>query len=184
MLIEPAGLPGLAIITPRLHGDSRGWFTEVWSLRDLRAAGLPVPDIVQENHSFSADKGVLRGLHYQAPPHAQAKLVRCVRGAVRDIAVDVRRGSPHYGRWVAVELSDQNRRQLWIPTGFLHGFVTLTAQAEIIYSCSDYYAAGADGAVRWDSLGIDWGVGAPILSPRDESAPAFSDWVSPFDFVP
>ena len=146
----------------------------------MAAAGVDVA-FVQDNHSHSAHAGTLRGLHYQALPRAQAKLVRCSRGAVRDVAVDVRRGSPTYGRSIAVELSAHNARQIFIPVGFLHGFLTLTDDAEVQYKCSDVYAPEYDGAVRWDSLGIDWALsGAPILSPKDAAAPLFAQWTSPF----
>lgn len=177
---EATSLQGVLILTPRRHGDSRGWFAESWSRRRMAEAGIGC-DFVQDNHSYSAEAGTLRGLHYQAPPHAQDKLVRCTRGAIWDVAVDVRRGSPGYGRWVGVELSAENGRQLFVPRGFLHGFVTLVADTEVQYKCSDYYAPEADGAVRWDSLGIDWPLGsAPTLSAKDASAPAFADWESPF----
>ena len=126
----------------------------------------------------------VRGLHYKAPPHAQAKLVRCGRGAVWDVAVDVRRGSPTFGQWTGVELSAENGRQLFIPEGFLHGFSTLTDAAELLYKCSDFYAPAADGAVRFDSatLGIDWKLGdaAPLVSDKDAAAPDFDAWESPF----
>ncbi|MDE3026979.1 MAG: dTDP-4-dehydrorhamnose 3,5-epimerase family protein, partial [Paracoccaceae bacterium] len=123
----------------------------------------------------------VRGLHFQAPPQAQGKLVRCGRGSLRDVAVDVRRGSPTYGQWVAEDLSFENGRQLWIPAGFLHGFLTLEPDTEIIYKCTDHYAPDCDGAVRWDSVGIEWGFdGVPVLSAKDDAAQAFADFKSPF----
>ena len=123
----------------------------------------------------------MRGLHYQAPPHAQGKLVRCGQGALWDVAVDARTGSPTFGRWVGAELSAENGRQLWIPAGFLHGFVTLKADTEVVYKCTDHYAPAADGAVRWDSCGIDWPLsGEPVLSEKDAAAPVFAHWQSPF----
>ncbi|MBI1415662.1 MAG: dTDP-4-dehydrorhamnose 3,5-epimerase [Limimaricola sp.] len=179
MELEQTALPGVLILTPRRFGDARGWFSETWHRDRLAAAGLAL-DFVQDNHSFSADAGTLRGLHYQAPPHAQDKLVRCTRGAILDVAVDVRRGSPGYGRWVAVELSAENGRQLLVPHGFLHGFVTRVPDTEVQYKVTDVYAPDCDGAVRWDSLGIDWGCAAPVLSAKDAAAPAFADWQSPF----
>jgi dTDP-4-dehydrorhamnose 3,5-epimerase len=183
MQIEPTDLPGVVVLTPRRHGDARGWFAETFSARAMAAAGLPV-DFVQDNHSFSAAAGTLRGLHFQRPPHAQAKLVRCTRGAIRDVAVDIRRGSPTLGAWVAVELSAQNGRQLLVPEGFLHGFVTLTPDTEVQYKCTAFYAPEAEGAVRWDDpdLGIDWGLAgqAPQLSAKDAAAPAWRDLDSPF----
>jgi dTDP-4-dehydrorhamnose 3,5-epimerase len=183
MHVSETSLPGVLILTPARHGDARGFFSESWNRRTLQAAGLYLPDFVQDNHSFSAARGTLRGLHYQAPPHAQGRLVRCGRGALWDVAVDVRRGSPTYGQWVGEELSFENGRQLWIPAGFLHGFVTRAPETEILYKCTDHYAPQADGAVRWDSLGIDWGLDAPpVLSAKDAAAPAFADWTSPFSF--
>ncbi|NBB97228.1 MAG: dTDP-4-dehydrorhamnose 3,5-epimerase, partial [Alphaproteobacteria bacterium] len=123
--ISSTALPEVKLITPRRFGDARGWFSESWNRRTLRDAGLDLPDFVQDNHSMSAQTGTLRGLHFQGPPHAQGKLVRCARGAFLDVAVDARRGSPNYGKWVAQELTEENGRQLWVPPGFLHGFVTL-----------------------------------------------------------
>lgn len=183
MQVEATGLEGVVILTPRRIGDARGWFCETFSAPRMAGAGLD-RDWVQDNHSFSATRGTLRGLHYQAPPHAQDKLVRCTRGAIRDVAVDFRHGSPGFGQWVAVELSAGNNRQLLIPKGFLHGFVTLTDNAEVQYKCSDVYAPDCDGAVRWDDpeLGIDWGVppDAVILSDKDRTAPLLRDAPRPF----
>lgn len=140
-------------------------------------------DFVQDNHSLSREVGTVRGLHFQSPPHAQAKLVRCGKGALFDVAVDIRRGSPTYGQWVGEELSFENGKQLLVPEGFLHGFITLQPDTEIIYKCSDYYAPECDGAVHWNSCGIDWKFGGtPILSSKDAAAPALADFVSPFVF--
>ena len=180
MQIDPAGLPDVLILTPRRFGDARGWFSETWSRQALAQAGLATPDFVQDNHSFSGPRHTLRGLHYQRPPHAQDKLVRCSRGRVLDVAVDIRKGAPSYGHWVAVELSAENGRQLYVPRGFLHGFLTLTEDCEVQYKCTDYYAPECDGAVRWDSLGIDWGDVVPVLSPKDAAAIPFADFDSPF----
>ena len=180
MQIETTPLPEVVILTPRRHGDARGFFAEVWNRRTLAEAGLDLPDFVQDNQSVSARAGTLRGLHYQAPPHAQGKLVRCGRGRLWDVAVDARTGSPTCGQWVGVELSAENGRQLWVPPGFLHGFVTREDDTEILYKCTDYYDRDSDGAVAWDSLGIDWGVADPLLSDKDRAAPAFADWTSPF----
>lgn len=182
MQIETVDIPGVVVLTPKRFGDSRGWFCETFSARGLAAAGLPA-DFVQDNQSFSGPQGTLRGLHFQRPPHAQDKLVRCTRGAIRDVAVDIRRGSPTWGAWVAVELSAENGRQLLVPKGFLHGFVTLTPDAEVQYKCTDFYAPQTEGAVRWDDpdLGIDWGLTVPPhLSAKDALAPAFRDLDSPF----
>jgi len=178
--LERTALSGVLILTPRRFDDARGFFSESWNRRTLEGLGLRLPEFVQDNHSLSAQAGTLRGLHYQSPPHAQGKLVRCGRGRLFDVAVDIRKGSPTYGRWIGEELSFDNGRQLWIPAGFLHGFVTREPDTEIIYKCTDHHAPECDGAVRWDSLGIDWGVAAPILSDRDSSAPGFADFDSPF----
>ena len=145
MQVETTALDGVLILTPRRFGDDRGWFSEVWNARAMAEAGIRA-DFVQDNHSMSRAKGTLRGLHYQAPPHAQAKLVRCGVGAIWDVAVDARRGSPTYGQWVGVELSAANGRQIYVPEGFLHGFSTLSERAEVLYKCTDYYAPSADGA--------------------------------------
>ncbi len=181
MLVETTDLPGVLILTPKRHGDQRGFFSESWNRKTLRAAGVDLPEFVQDNHSMSAQVGTLRGLHFQAPPHAQGKLVRCGRGRLFDVAVDIRRGSPTWGQWVGEELSFENGRQLWIPAGFLHGFVTREPETEIVYKCTDHYAPECDGAVRWDSVGIDWELTHdPVLSPKDAAAQAFADFESPF----
>ncbi|WP_415184269.1 dTDP-4-dehydrorhamnose 3,5-epimerase [Phaeovulum sp.] len=180
MEIIQTGLPGVWQLTPRRFGDARGFFSESWNRRTLRDAGLDLPEFVQDNHSMSGAVGTLRGLHFQAPPHAQGKLVRCGRGRLWDVAVDVRRGSPTYGQWHGEELSFENGRQLWIPAGCLHGFVTREPDTEIIYKCTDHYAPDCDGAVRWDSLGIDWGAAVPILSEKDAAAQPFAAFESPF----
>ena len=182
MQIEPTRLSDVLILTPQRFGDARGWFSETWNASKMQAAGLAI-DWVQDNHSFSAQVGTLRGLHFQSPPHAQGKLVRCGRGALFDVAVDVRVGSPSYGQWFGAELSFENAKQLWIPAGFLHGFVTRQPDTEIVYKCTDHYAPDCDGAVRWDSCGIDWGFsGAPMLSAKDAAAQTLADFQSPFTF--
>lgn len=180
MKIEQTDIPGVLILTPARHGDERGFFSESWNRKTLRAAGVDLPEFVQDNHSLSRQAGTLRGLHYQAPPHAQGKLVRCGRGSLYDVAVDARHGGPTWGNWVGVELSFENGRQLWVPAGFLHGFVTREADTEIVYKCTGHYDRDSDGAVHWNSLGIDWGVAKPVLSDKDRIAPAFADWQSPF----
>ena len=178
-LIE-TDVPGVLVLIPRRFGDARGWFSETWNARTLADHGLRV-DFVQDNESFSAEAGTLRGLHYQAPPHAQAKLVRCVAGRILDVAVDARRGSPTFGAWTARELTAEGGEQLLIPEGFLHGFLTLEPGCRVAYKCSAHYEPSADGAVRWDSVGIDWGLdGTPVLSAKDEAAPPFEAWQSPF----
>ena len=181
MQIDPTALPDVLILTPRRFGDARGWFTETWNAARMADAGLDLP-WVQDNHSFSAAKGTLRGLHYQSPPRAQDKLVRCTRGAILDVAVDFRAGSPTFAQWVVVELSAENGRQLLVPKGFLHGFVTLTEDTEVQYKCTDFYSPEHDGAVRWDDpdIGIDWRTTAPILSDKDAKAPLLADAGRPF----
>jgi dTDP-4-dehydrorhamnose 3,5-epimerase len=173
------------LMRPRRHADARGWMAEVWHGPRMAAAGLDLA-FVQENHSASHRAGTLRGLHYQAPPAAQAKLVRCVRGAIHDAIVDARPGSPDFGRWAGVGIGAEDGVQIYVPAGFLHGFLTLTDGAEVVYLCSAPYDPGREGAVRWDSCGIDWPRSgrAPILSPRDAAAPAFADWASPFGGPP
>jgi dTDP-4-dehydrorhamnose 3,5-epimerase len=179
--VQTTSLSGVLILSPIRHGDARGFFSESWNRQRMRDAGIDI-DFVQDNHSLSAKTGTVRGLHFQSPPHAQAKLVRCGKGALYDVAVDIRRGSPTYGNWVGVDLSFENGRQLLVPAGFLHGFVTRSDDTEIIYKCSDYYSPECDGAVRWDSCGIDWGIAADnvLLSAKDASAPALADFESPF----
>ena len=173
--IEKTALPGVLLLTPKRHGDARGFFSESWNRRVMAEAGLEI-DFVQDNHSFSARAGTVRGLHFQAPPHAQAKLVRCGRGRLFDVAVDIRKGSPSYGQWAGAELSFDNGHQLLIPAGFLHGFVTREADTEILYKCADYYAPDCDGAVRFDDpdIGIDWGIApeSAVLSDKDARCPA------------
>lgn len=183
MHIEDTPLSGVKLLTPRRFGDHRGFFSESYSARGLALHGIDTV-FVQDNHSLSIETGTVRGLHFQAPPHAQAKLVRCGRGSLFDVAVDIRKGSPTYGRWFGTELSFENGKQLLIPAGFLHGFLTLVPETEIVYKCSDYYAPECDGAVRWDSCGIDWPVlkSAPTLSAKDAAAPALADFTSPFAY--
>lgn len=183
MNVEQTKLSGVLIVTPARHGDTRGFFSESWSAQRMRDAGLNYT-FVQDNHSLSPQTGTVRGLHFQAPPHAQAKLVRCGRGSLLDVAVDIRKGSSTFGQWVAEELSFENGKQLLIPHGFLHGFVTLEPDTEIIYKCDDYYAPECDGAVRFDDpdIGIDWGIDPikAILSDKDAAAPFLKDFDSPF----
>jgi dTDP-4-dehydrorhamnose 3,5-epimerase len=176
MTVIQTKLEGCCILEPQVFSDHRGFFFESWSKRDMEQAGL-FYDFVQDNHSMSAVKGTLRGIHFQRGEHAQAKLVRCVSGAVLDVAVDLRPASPTYKQWVAVELSAENKRQLLIPRGFGHGFVTLTDEAEFLYKADNYYAPEAEGGVRWDDpeLDIQWGVAEPILSQRDAAAPWLRD---------
>lgn len=183
MQIQKTSLPGVLTLLPRRFGDDRGFFSESWNRKILRDSGLDLPEFVQDNHSMSGAVGTLRGLHFQSPPHAQGKLVRCGRGRLFDVAVDIRKGSPSYGQWFGAELSFENALQLWIPAGFLHGFVTRAPDTEIIYKCTDHYAPDCDGSVAWDSVGIDWGLdGAPVLSGKDAAAPALAGFDSPFTY--
>lgn len=180
MQIEQTPLDGLVVLTPARHGDARGFFSESWNRTRMSDAGIDV-DFVQDNHSMSATKGTLRGLHFQAPPHGQTKLVRCGRGALFDVAVDVRNGSATYGDWFGIELSFENGKQLLVPEGFLHGFMTLTDDTEIVYKCSDFYSPTADGAVLWSSCGVKWPLDVePMLSEKDTIAVPLQDFVSPF----
>ncbi len=182
MQVEATELPGVMIVTPQRFGDARGWFCESWNARRMQMAGLAV-DWVQDNHSMSGKAGTLRGLHYQRPPHAQDKLVRCSAGAIYDVAVDFRKGSPSFGKWVGVELSAENGRQVLVPKGFLHGFVTLTEGAEVQYKCSDVYAPDCDAGVRWNDpdIGVDWRLtGEPVLSGKDAVQPFLKEVESPF----
>ena len=184
-MIEPTDLSGILIITPRRLGDDRGFFCETWNAEVLAEYNINTV-FVQDNQSLSGAVGTIRGLHYQSPPHAQDKLVRCGRGALLDVAVDIRKGSPTSGKWVGVELSVENGRQLLVPKGFLHGFITLEPDTEILYKCTDYYAPECDGAIRFDDpdIGIDWGISADqaVLSEKDVSAPFLKDFDSPFTF--
>lgn len=183
--IEKTPLDGVLVITPDRFGDHRGFFSESYSKRQLREAGVDV-DFVQDNHSLSSTVGTVRGLHFQAPPRAQDKLVRCGKGCLFDVAVDIRKGSPTYGQWYGTELSFENGRQLLVPAGFAHGFVTREPDTEIIYKCSDDYAPETEGALLWNDpdVGIDWGLetDAAILSAKDEIAPTLADLNSPFEY--
>lgn len=174
-------LDGLIIVEPKVFGDYRGFFMESYSKRSFEEVGL-LYDFVQDNHSSSAVKGTLRGIHFQKGDKAQAKLVRCTRGAVLDVAVDLRPESATYKQWVAVELSEENKRQLLIPRGFGHGFVTLTDEVEFLYKADNYYAPEADSGILWSDpeLGIDWDVAAPILSEKDKKQPLLKDAVTGF----
>lgn len=172
-------------LVPNRHGDARGWFAETYSKRRLADLGI-VEDFVQDNHSFSAQSGTLRGIHFQTPPHAQAKIVRCLAGAIWDVAVDLRAGSPSYGRWVGAELTAAGGEQLYIPAGFGHGFLTLTDNTEVAYKASDFYAPECDTGLAWDcpDLAIDWPLGeiAPVLSGKDRALPRLAQWTSPFAY--
>lgn len=183
--VEQTKLSGVKILTPKRFTDDRGFFSETYNEKRFHDAGIKEV-FVQDNHSLSASKGTVRGLHYQAPPFAQAKLVRAVSGIVIDIAVDIRKGSPTFGHHVAVELSAENGKQLYIPEGFLHGFATLTEDAEIVYKVNNFYSKDHDGAVLWNSEGldIDWHLEAAdaVLSEKDTKADAWKNFDSPFEF--
>jgi dTDP-4-dehydrorhamnose 3,5-epimerase len=174
MNIIKTALEGVLILEPKVFGDERGFFMESFSQRVFDEAVGRHVDFVQDNHSRST-RGVLRGLHFQLPPHAQGKLVRVTQGSVFDVAVDVRRSSPTFGRWVGVELSGTNHRQFWIPAGFAHGFLVTSDSADFLYKTTDYYAPQAEGAVRWDdpAVGVQWPLDGrpPLLSPKDAQAP-------------
>ncbi|OAN55689.1 dTDP-4-dehydrorhamnose 3,5-epimerase [Sphingobium sp. TCM1] len=176
----------LRLIKPIRHMDTRGWFTEVYSEPAFAALGIECR-FMQDNHSLSAPQFTLRGLHFQTPPRGQDKLVRCIRGRIFDVAVDIRKGSPTYGQWAGTELSAENGRQLFIPIGFAHGFLTLEPDCEVSYKCSDTYAPDHDGGVRWDdpAISIAWpmpdGI-VPELSPKDVMRPLLTDFDSPFAY--
>lgn len=181
MKVSATPLPGVCLVEPAVFGDDRGWFMESFNQprweQGLQALGEPVPSpFVQDNHSCSK-AGVLRGLHYQLRPHAQGKLVRVVRGSAFDVAVDIRRGSPHFGRWFGVELSASNHRQLWIPPGFAHGFVALEDDTHFLYKTTDLYSKACERAIRWNDprIGIEWplppGLAQPLVSEKDDVAP-------------
>ena len=172
MEIIKTDIAGVVIVKPRVFTDPRGYFFESYSQRDFNDAVGREIQFVQDNESRST-RGVVRGLHFQRPPFAQAKLVRCTRGAVLDIAVDIRKGSPQYGQWVGVELSAENKKQLFIPRGFAHGFITLTDDVEVQYKADNYYAPECDGNIRWNDpdIGVEWPIEPVILSEKDQQAP-------------
>ena len=174
-------LKDVYVLEPAVFGDNRGWFMESWSKRTMENMNLYY-DFIQDNHSYSSVKGTIRGLHFQNGEYAQAKLVRCVKGAVLDVAVDIRRGSPTYKQWVAVELSEENKKQLLIPRGFAHGFVTLTDEVEFLYRADNFYNKESEGSIRWDdpTIGVEWGIDNPIVSEKDKTAPYFDDVKFPY----
>ena len=172
----------LILIKPTRHKDERGFFSETYSQRRYKELGIDV-EFLQDNHSFSWKPGTLRGLHFQAPPNAQGKLVRCGKGAIFDVAVDIRKGSPTFGHWEGYELTEENGHQLYVPVGFAHGFVTLNPGSELVYKCTDYYAPQAEGTIRWDdpTIGIQWPLaGKLILNERDAIAPLLKNFETPF----
>ncbi len=175
-------IDAVVLIEPQLFGDERGFFLEFYKRSDFLQAGI-AEHFVQDNHSRSA-KGVLRGLHYQKAPHAQGKLVRCLQGAIFDVAVDIRVGSPTYGKWVGKELTGENRHLLYVPIGFAHGFLTLSDAAEVLYKCTDEYSPAHDRGIIWNDpdIGISWQTAAPVLSSKDMSLPRLRDADNEFHF--
>ena len=176
MKSERLAIPDVILITPGRHGDSRGFFSETWNQVRFAEAGV-ASSFVQDNQSLSRDQGVIRGLHCQIDPHAQGKLVRCVRGAIWDVAVDARCGSSSFGKWVAAELSAENWQQLWVPPGFLHGFCTLVPETEVMYKVTSPYNREAERGVRWNdpTLALPWPVRDAVLSERDQALPFWAD---------
>lgn len=184
-MAEKSNSPVVLLEVPRI-GDERGWFMETWNARKWAENGV-ASGFIQDNQSYSRTIHTLRGLHFQVPPHAQDKLVRCARGRLLDVALDVRAGSPTYGQWVGAVLDEHNCRQLFVPAGFAHGFLTLTDECQIAYKVSDFYAPHCDGGIRWDDVevGIDWPLPAgvqPVLSDKDRALPLLSEWQSPFEY--
>lgn len=182
MKVNKTKIEGLYIVEPQVFGDHRGWFMETWTKNKFEAEGINI-DFVQDNQSYSAQKGTLRGLHFQINPKCQTKLLRCTRGEILDVAVDLRRGSPTFKQWVSVKLTAENKKQFLIPKGFAHGFVTLTDDVEVQYKVDEYYAPECDRSVRFDDpeINVDWGVSNPILSDKDKNAPLLKD--SDFNFT-
>lgn len=176
MHITKTKIDGVLIVEPKVFGDHRGWFSETYSKTTFRELGIEI-DFIQDNHSMSAQKGTLRGLHFQLNPKAQTKLVRCTKGKILDVAVDLRKGSPTFKQWVGVELSKDNHKQLLIPKGFAHGFVTLTDDVEVQYKVDESYSPEYDRSIRFDDpeIGIDWGISNPVLSEKDLNAPFLKD---------
>jgi dTDP-4-dehydrorhamnose 3,5-epimerase len=172
LIRKETGFDGLIIIEPDVHEDCRGWFMESYSLIKMREIGIDTV-FVQDNHSYSNSRGVVRGLHFQDPPMDQIKLVRCSRGSILDVSVDIRKGSPRYGKWFAIELSAINRKQIFIPSGYAHGFVSLEDDTEVQYKVDRFYSRENERTIRYDDpeIGIDWGVCDPIVSEKDSIAP-------------
>lgn len=177
MIFTKTDLPGVVVVEPKVFGDHRGWFMETYSKKNYEEAGINI-DFVQDNQSMSATKGTLRGLHFQLNPKAQTKLVRCTQGSIFDVAVDIRHGSPTFGQWFGTLLTAENKKQLFIPQGFAHGFMTLTDDVEVQYKCDNLYSPEHDGGILWNDpeIGIEWPMDIhPILSEKDEKAPLLKD---------
>jgi len=182
MRVETFAIEGPVLFTPKQHGDKRGFFAETFRAKDFEeAAGLKA-NFVQDNLSVSTEIGTLRGLHYQAPPHAQGKLISCQKGRIMDVIIDVRKSSPTYGQHISVDLSAETRASLWVPPSFLHGYITREADCEVVYKVTNYYAPDSEGSVIWNdpALNIEWNAERPIISERDQSAQSFADFESPF----
>lgn len=176
MKIKQTMLSGVVIVEPTIYGDHRGWFIESWSKQTMDKLNLS-HDFVQDNHSYSSKKGIIRGLHLQVGDGAQAKLVRCTRGSILDVAVDLRKDSPTFKKWISVILSSENKKQLLIPRGFAHGFLTLTDEVEVQYKTDQYYAPDTERTICWNDseLNIDWGISQPVLSEKDSKALCLSE---------
>lgn len=174
--VEETAIPGVIVLTPKVFADDRGYFYETYSEKSLRDVGIDF-EAKQENHIMNACPGVIRGLHFQNAPYAQAKLVRCIKGVVDDVAVDLRKGSPTYLQWVMVELSEENKKQLFLPKGFAHGVISRSEYSEVQYVVDEGYAPQADRGIRFDdsAIGVDWKIDKPVLSPKDEKAVSLSD---------
>lgn len=184
-IVTNTDIKDVLLIQPGRFGDDRGWFSESWNKEKYSNAGIDL-EFVQDNHSFSAKRGTVRGLHFQSPPAAQAKLIRCGRGSLLDVAVDIRVGSPTYGKWVAEQLSFTNGHQLYVPVGFAHGFITLEPDSEIIYKCSSFYTPNCEGVIQFDDpeIGIEWGIqkNQCIISDKDAAAECLSKIDNPFTY--
>lgn len=182
MKIINTDLPEVKLIEPQVFGDNRGWFYESYNYEKLKELGIETV-FLQDNRSFSAEKGTLRGIHFQKTPHAQTKLICCTKGEILDVAVDLRKGSPTYLKWISAVLTEENKRMLYIPKGFGHGFVTLTDNVEVLYKVDGYYNKESDRSIRFDDkdIGVDWGVTDPVLSDKDKNAPFLRD--SDVDFT-
>ncbi len=183
MTKEKTNLEGVFIITPQVFGDHRGWFCETYTAQKFHEIGIDTV-FVQDNQSYSKGKGTIRGLHFQTAPAAQTKLLRCTRGKILDVAVDIRKGSPSFGKWVGVELSAENKKMIYIPKGFAHGFLTLSEDVEVQYKVDAYYSPENDRSIRFNdpAIGIDWGTNNPILSDKDRNAPLLSQSDANFVF--
>lgn len=183
MTLNETAVNGVFEIEPKVFGDNRGWFYESYSKEKFEKLGITA-EFVQDNRSFSAQKGTLRGLHCQTNPKAQSKLITCLKGAILDVAVDIRKGSPTYMKWVAVELNEENKKMLFIPKGCLHGFVTLTENVEVSYKVDEFYSPENDRSVCFcdSEIGVEWGIENPILSEKDKNAPLLKDSDVAFEF--